>query len=230
MCNPGITCSSRGTFKRHVEERHGPRYHYGCPLFDDCDWQGARIDKAREHVQKKHAYPEKLTADQIRFNSAELRTPVKCPLCDKPTNSWDVFFICVAYHCFVRPDRLLDGSGDGGGGNGNGEGGSDPNDQYFPGSGSGGTGYNNLPEGDGNGSSDPFYRDSFDYAFNYHGANPGQLGVSSPMHTSDIGDDTSEFPELNFDEDVADDIKSIAKSISSASTVVGRSATALGWT
>lgn len=86
---------SRGSFRRHVENRHYPRFSYYC-VVPSCKQPFPRLDQARVHCQTVHGTrPELADLREIR---EEESLPSNCPLCPRCVKSWDEFFECVLNH------------------------------------------------------------------------------------------------------------------------------------
>lgn len=156
---------STGTFRRHVEQKHCPRYEYRCHV-PGCAYISYRRDKMGTHRSRSgHIIPRNLSYGMTGLLRVPMPTPRACWRCPKTVSSWQKWFECIANHCRI-PSTESDpssrrGSRDHGNNNGNngGSGGGDGNifdkafqDHFtggmgaqfppFPGTGSSGTGCN----------------------------------------------------------------------------------------
>lgn len=157
---------SIGTFKRHVEHKHCPRYQYRCHV-PGCAVILYRKDKMRLHRLRStgHIMSATLSSGMTGPLKVQMPTPRACWRCPKTVSSWKEWFECIANHCRI-PSTVSDplsrrGSRDHGNNDGNngGSGGGGGNifdkafqDHFtggmgaqfssFPGTGSSGTGCN----------------------------------------------------------------------------------------
>lgn len=99
------TFKNRGTFKRHVEVSHQPRFIYWCP--QGCGIYERRRDKLKMHIVTVHRL---LNTDLMEINNAcqELPCPTQCLLCSQIVQSWDEFYSCLTNHCEII-DSPIDG-------------------------------------------------------------------------------------------------------------------------
>ncbi|PYH88809.1 hypothetical protein BO71DRAFT_125318 [Aspergillus ellipticus CBS 707.79] len=159
----------RGTFRRHVADRHCPQFRYRC-LVGCCHWKSTRRDKVHYHMRQYHGYRGRLTREQINLVETKLASPNVCGLCPNGVGCWSDYFKCVSKHCRIPGNRSTDssasqsrrGSDDRGPGGGYGFDGS-----QFPGDGFGANGPQSFPHGTGNNGGFGFFN---------AGQNPGSFG------------------------------------------------------
>lgn len=125
---------SIGTFKRHVEDKHCPRYQYRCHV-PGCTVKLYRKDKMRQHRSRStgHIMSATLSSGMTGPSRVQMPTPRACWRCPRTVSSWNEWFECIANHCRI-PSTESDfssrrGSRDHGNNNGNngGSGGGDGN-------------------------------------------------------------------------------------------------------
>jgi ankyrin repeat protein len=90
------TSHSRGSFMRHLEDRHYPRFTYLCPE-SSCQRPFNRQDSAIEHCRRRHGISSGLRDLSSRCRK-EKPSPSNCPLCQRRIGSWSEFFECVFKH------------------------------------------------------------------------------------------------------------------------------------
>lgn len=148
--NHNILFADRGTFRRHVSDKHHPEFRYLCLAHPICDWGTNRRDKIYPHMRTHRIY--QVSRAQVNRFAIRQRPPRNCGLCWKPVSCWAEYFKCVANHCRIKNVDSTNsnaslsrrGSDDrgGGGNNGTGFGGNYPpgNDfgpsgpqQFYPG-------------------------------------------------------------------------------------------------
>ena len=86
---------SRGSFKRHVENQHYPRFSYCC-VEPSCARHFLRLDKAKTHCLSMHGI--NLNREVLRNTQNEKSPPSECPLCQRCARSWSEFFECLLNH------------------------------------------------------------------------------------------------------------------------------------
>lgn len=103
LCPSPLRITSRGAFKRHVNEKHQPKSMFLCM---HCDWTGTRKDKLRDHLKTRH-YTEYDREQDLSERELVMAEPTKCDLCETdtwmnhipPFTSWDVWFAGIVAHC-----------------------------------------------------------------------------------------------------------------------------------
>ncbi|KAF3397598.1 hypothetical protein DPV78_008074 [Talaromyces pinophilus] len=103
LCSTPVRITSRGAFKRHVNEKHQPKSMFLCM---HCDWTGTRKDKLRDHLKTRH-YAEYDREQDLSERELVMAEPSKCDLCETdtwmnhiaPFTSWDVWFAGIVAHC-----------------------------------------------------------------------------------------------------------------------------------
>lgn len=127
LCPSPVRITSRGAFKRHVNEKHQPKSMFLCM---HCDWTGSRKDKLRDHLKTKHDSEYDREQDLTERELA-LDEPSKCILCETdkwmnhtpPYTSWDEWFAGIVTHCHLEdiseddPKKEPDSPPNQGGGN-----------------------------------------------------------------------------------------------------------------
>ena len=92
--------SSRGTFKRHVTEKHWPMVEYHCKA-PGCLFQSYRKDKARPHNPEAlgHVISQTSPACMTVQPDIPLPHPPACSICSKAVGTWREWLDCVFCHC-----------------------------------------------------------------------------------------------------------------------------------
>ncbi|KAE8547812.1 hypothetical protein TMatcc_009631 [Talaromyces marneffei ATCC 18224] len=133
LCPSAVRITSRGAFKRHVNEKHEAKSMFLCM---HCEWTSTRKDKLRDHLKARH-YREYDREQDLTERELVMAEPSKCVLCETdtwmnhipPFPSWDIWFAGIADHCRIdenpedepkkEPDTPTDqGDGDAGGNSG----------------------------------------------------------------------------------------------------------------
>jgi len=88
-----------GTFRRHVEHKHWPRYQYRCR---GCAYSSYRRDKVVSHQSRLgHIITGTLSRGTPGPLKVPMPTPRACWRCSKTVNSWKEWFECIANHCRI---------------------------------------------------------------------------------------------------------------------------------
>lgn len=105
LCPSPVRITSRGAFKRHVNEKHQQKSMFLCMY---CDWTSTRKDKLRDHLKTRH-YKEFDREQDLTERELVMAEPSKCDLCDTdtwmnhspPFASWDDWFAGIVAHCRI---------------------------------------------------------------------------------------------------------------------------------
>ncbi|RAO72878.1 uncharacterized protein BHQ10_008890 [Talaromyces amestolkiae] len=105
LCPSPVRITSRGAFKRHVNEKHQPKSMFLCM---HCEWRSTRKDKLRDHLKTRH-YNEFDREQDLTEMELVMAEPSKCDLCDTdtwmdhkpPFASWDEWFAGIVAHCRI---------------------------------------------------------------------------------------------------------------------------------
>lgn len=91
---------SRGTFKRHVTEKHWPMVEYHCKA-PGCLFQSYRKDKALSHNPEAlgHVISQTSPACMTVQPDITLPHPPACSICSKAVGTWREWLDCVFCHC-----------------------------------------------------------------------------------------------------------------------------------
>jgi ankyrin repeat protein len=98
---PSWMGNSRATFKRHLDNRHFPRFSHFC-FEPSCSEDGNpqplshRMDLCFIHFERQHK--KKLNREDIERLRHENPYPENCPVCQRSIGSWKDFYSCVFDH------------------------------------------------------------------------------------------------------------------------------------
>lgn len=101
LCPTGyqVEYNTIGTFRRHVEHKHWPRYQYRCR---GCAYSSYRRDKVVSHQARPgHIIPGTLSYGTPGPLKVPMPTPRACWRCSKTVGSWKEWFECIANHCRI---------------------------------------------------------------------------------------------------------------------------------
>lgn len=109
LCESPSRISSRGSFKRHVNDRHYAKSMFLCM---HCDYSNTRKDKLRNHLRIRHPNFGGQSPQELRDRELMLPEPTRCDLCTSyelpihtaPFVSWDVWFEGIEMHCRIEDD------------------------------------------------------------------------------------------------------------------------------
>lgn len=83
-----------GTLRRHIKNRHYPRFRYRCSDPHCVDYLTYRRDMISQHMRRRH--------NQSPLHLGHLRQqeplPQSCPVCQSSVSSWKEFYSCVLSH------------------------------------------------------------------------------------------------------------------------------------
>ncbi|KAL5358121.1 hypothetical protein BJX96DRAFT_145950 [Aspergillus floccosus] len=154
LCKETGKMMDKGTFRRHVLDKHLAPAVYVCPI-STCDKRIPRRDKLADHLYK-HGHVKLQKEELTRFKVDE-SGPFQCGFCKEWYHTWEEFWECFQNHSRVfggvnqpRNNGNRDNnSGDGNyGGGASGPGASGPFGGQLPGS-FGGTGHQHSQQGYG---------------------------------------------------------------------------------
>lgn len=109
MCDGTKVIKSRGSFKRHVNDKHQPKSYFLCKY---CSFRTTRKDKLQHHLRDRHLH----ASGDISGREFAMANPIDCILCISHTSmdhlgpfaSWDAWFSCVETHCRIEDDTVDD--------------------------------------------------------------------------------------------------------------------------
>lgn len=101
LCPERPQMKYKGSFRRHIQNKHYPTQYYRCP---DCsavpvETLFTRRDRLQHHMRHEHGY--RLRNEEINRITLAVDPPLECALCASPTSSWNEHFECLCRHCLV---------------------------------------------------------------------------------------------------------------------------------